>query len=124
MGGEGDDEEVAKAGDDELEEETDGTRWITEHRTTAGSGVGSSHFFCVVKFISCGSGMMLVGSLTTMPSSTVFGDSHELDIVGGVGGYSFRWACVNIHLGDVLPYGISPPNSDDLKRRGGSAASI
>lgn len=89
MGGEGDDEEVARAGDDELDEETDGTRWITEHLTTAGSGAGSSDFFCVVKLMSCGSGRMLEGSLTTMPSSTVFGDSHELVIVGGVGGYSF-----------------------------------
>lgn len=29
-----------------------------------------------------------------------------------------------MNLCDPLPYGISPPKSDDLNRRGGSAASI
>lgn len=126
VGGEGDDEDVAKAGDDELDDDTDGTRWITEQRTTAFSGVGdSSDFFCVDKLMSCGSGRMLVGSLTTTPeSSLVFGESHELVMVGGVGGYSLRWACVRMNRWAPLPYGISPPSSDDLKRRGASAASI
>lgn len=68
--------------------------------------------------------MMLVGSCTTMPSSLVFGGSHELVMVGGVGGYSLRCACVKMNRCEPLPYGISPPNSEDLKRRGGSAASI
>lgn len=93
-------------GDGELDEETDETRWITEQRTTAGSGVSSSSdFFCVVvKLMSCGSGRMLAGSRTTIASSTVvFGDSHELVIVGGVGGYSLRCACVKMNLCDPLP---------------------
>lgn len=129
MGGDGDEEDVANAGDDELDDETDGTRWMTEIRTTDASGVGSSlgssNFFCVVKLMSCGSGRMLVGSLTMIASSLGFGDgSLELEMVGGVGGYSLRCACVKMNLWDPLPYGISPPKSDDLKRRGGSAASI
>lgn len=125
--GGGGDEDVAGAGDgDPEDEETDETRWMTEQRTTAGSGVGgcSSDFFCVVKLMSSGSGRMLVGSLTMMPSSLVFGGSHELVMTGGVGGYSFRCACVKMNLCEPLPYGISPPKSDDLKRSGGSPASI
>lgn len=126
VGGDGDDEDVANAGDDELDEETDGTRWMTEIRTTEDSGAGSSDFFCVDKLMSCGSGRMLAGSLTMIASSLGgFGvGSLELEIVGGVGGYSLRCACVKMNLWDPLPYGISPPKSDDLKRLGGSAASI
>lgn len=91
MGGDGDEEDVANAGDDELDDETDGTRWMTEMRTTDASGVGSSDFFCVVKLMSGGSGRMLVGSLTMIASSFGFGDgSLELEMVGGVGGYSLR----------------------------------
>jgi hypothetical protein len=125
--GGGGDEDVASAGDGELDDdETDETRWMTEQRTTARSDVGgcSSDLFCVERLMSWGSGRMLIGSLTMMPSSLVFGDSHELVMTGGVGGYSFRWACVKMNLCEPLPYGISPPKSDDLKRRGGSAASI
>lgn len=103
VGGEGDDDEdVAKAGDDELEDVTDGTRWITEQRTTVSGVADSSDFFCVDKLMSCGSGRM-VGSLTTTPSSLVFGESHELEIVGGVGGYSLRWACVKMNRCAPLP---------------------
>jgi hypothetical protein len=54
MGGAGD-EDVAKAGDGELDDEqTDGTRWMTEQRTAESSGVGgcSSDFFCVDKLMS------------------------------------------------------------------------
>lgn len=95
----------ANAGDDEFDDVTDGTRWMTEHRTTDGSGVvGSSDFFCVVvKLMSCGSGRMLAGSFTTIPSSLVFGESHELVMVGGVGGYSLRCACVKMNRCDPLP---------------------
>lgn len=64
---------------------------MTEQRTTGSSDVGgSSDVFCVVKLMSCGSGRMSAGSFTMGPSSLVFGDSQELLIVGGVGGYSLR----------------------------------
>lgn len=90
-------------GDDELEDETDGTRWITEQRTTGSGAADSSDFFCVDKLMSCGSGRMLVGSLTKMPSSLVFGESHELEMIGGVGGYSLRCACVRMNRDAPLP---------------------
>lgn len=63
---------------------------MTEQRTTDVSDVaGSSLSFCVVKLMSCGSGRVIADSFTRDPSSETFGDSHELLIVGGVGGYSF-----------------------------------
>lgn len=104
VGGEGDVEE-AGAGDEEVDDGTDGTRWITEQRMT-GSGVDSSSgCFCVDKLMSCCSGRMLVGSLRMISaeSSLVFGESQELVMVGGVGGYSLRCACVKMKRDDPLP---------------------
>lgn len=105
MGGEGDEDE-AGAGDDDVEDGTDGTRWITEQRTT-GSGVEAlSGCFCVDKLMSCCSGRMLVGSLrmiSPLESSLVFGESQELVMVGGVGGYSLRCACVKMKRDEPLP---------------------
>lgn len=103
VGGDGEDD-AAKAGDEEFDEDTDETRWITEQRTTAGSGVSASSAVFCVKLMSCGSVGMIDGSRTTIASSIdAFGDSHELVMVGGVGGYSLRWAWVRINLCEPLP---------------------
>jgi hypothetical protein len=87
---------------------------MTEHRTTAmGSSEQSSGFFFCVKLMRFESGKMFAGSRIMMPSLAVVSlFEHK-----GVGGYSLLCAFVNTSLCAPLPYGISPPKNDDLKRR-------